>query len=136
MWRDEKNVCVSNFECVQRKDYERIIVTTALYGAETWNVGAVEMKRLNVWELRYLRSMCGVTLMNRVRNDEMSRRTVVLKQLADGGEQGVLRWFGLRDWEKGTWVKRITGSDIRGTRPRGRPQIGWMDRVKRALDAT
>ncbi len=67
--------------------------------------------------------MCGVILMNRVRNDEMSRRTVVLKELADRAEQGALRWFGHRDWTKGTWVKRITGSDAKGTRPRGRPQI-------------
>ncbi len=72
--------------------------------------------------------------MNRVRNDEMSR-TVVLKELADRAEQGVLRWFGPIDWTKGTWVKRITRPDDRGTRPRGRPQIGWMDSVKPALDA-
>ncbi len=73
--------------------------------------------------------------MNRVRNDEMSRRTVVLKELADRSEQGVLRWFGHIHWAKGTWVKRITRSDVRATRPRGRPHIGWMDNVKRALDA-
>ncbi len=70
--------------------------------------------------------------MNRVRNDEMSRRTMVLKELA---EQGVLRGFGHVDWTKGTWMKRITRSDVRGARPRGRPQIGWMDSVKQALDA-
>ncbi len=46
--KDKENVCVSNFECMQRKDYEGIIVPTALYGAETWNVGAAEMKRSNV----------------------------------------------------------------------------------------
>ncbi len=40
-----------------------------------------------------------------------------------------------RRLDEGTWVKRITRSDVRGTRPRGRPQIGWMDSVKRALDA-
>ncbi len=32
--------------------------------------------------------------MNRVRNDEMSRRTVGLKKLANRAEQGVLRWNG------------------------------------------
>ncbi len=48
MWRDEENVYVSNFECVPRKDYEGIIVLTALYGADTWDVGAAQMKRLNV----------------------------------------------------------------------------------------
>ncbi len=70
--------------------------------------------------------------MNQVRNDEMSRRTVVRKEMA---EQGILRWFGHKDWTKSTWVKRITRSDVRGTRSRGTPQIRWMDSVKRALDA-
>ncbi len=68
--------------------------------------------------------------MKQVKNDEMSRRTVVLKELADRAEQGVLGWSGHIDCTKGAWVKRITRSDVRGTRPRGRPQIGWMDSVK------
>ncbi len=32
-------------------------------------------------------------------------------------------------------MNKITRSDVRGNRPRGRPRIGWMDSVKRALDA-
>ncbi len=73
--------------------------------------------------------------MNQVTNDQISRRTVILKELVDRTEQGVLRWFGHLNWTKGTWVKKITRSDVRSTRPRGRPQTGWMDSVKRALHA-
>ncbi len=32
--------------------------------------------------------------MNRVRNEEKRRRTVVVRELADRAEQRVLRWFG------------------------------------------
>ena len=32
-------------------------------------------------------------------------------------------------------VKRITRSDVRGVRLRGRPRMGCIDCVKRALDA-
>ncbi len=32
-------------------------------------------------------------------------------------------------------VKKTTRSDVRGVRPRGRPRMGWLDSVKRALDA-
>ncbi len=73
--------------------------------------------------------------MNRVRKDETSRRTVVLKELVDRGEQEVLRWFGHIDLTKGTLVKRITRSDVTGDSTSGSPQIGWMNSVKRALDA-
>ena len=36
--------------------------------------------------------------------------------------------------EEGCLVKNITTSDVRGVRPRGRPQTGWRDSVKRVLD--
>ncbi len=62
------------------------MITTALHGVGTWNMGAAEWKILNVYELRYLRGMVGVTLMNQVRNDEMQRRTVVVIKLADRAE--------------------------------------------------
>ncbi len=50
--------------------YEVIVVPTSLYGAETWNVRESERNRLAVFEMRCLRSMVGVTRMDRVRNEE------------------------------------------------------------------
>ena len=120
----------------KRRLYEGIVVPTALYGAETWNMRAAERRRLNVMEMRCLRSMCGVTRMDRVRNEEVRRRTGVVRELADRAEQGVLRWFGHMERMDGErLVKKINGSDARGVRLRGRPRMGWMDGVKRALDA-
>ncbi len=98
------------------------MVPRALYGAETWNMEAAERKRLNVMEMRCLRSMCGVTQMDRVRNEEVRRRTGVVKKLAERAEQGVLRWCGhVERMEEERLVKKITRSDVRGVRPRGRP---------------
>ncbi len=42
----------------KRRLYEGVVVPTALYGAEIWNMGAAERKRWNVMEMRCLRSMC------------------------------------------------------------------------------
>ncbi len=53
--------CKSLGMSAKRRLYEGVVVPTALYGSETWNMGAVERKRLNVMEMRCLRSMCGVT---------------------------------------------------------------------------
>ncbi len=72
--------------------YEGVVVPGALYSAETWNMGAAE-RRLNVVQLRYLRSMCGVPRMDQVRDDKV-QRTGVVKELAELAEQGVLWWFG------------------------------------------
>ena len=38
-----------------------VIVPTVLYGAETWGLRESERKKLNVFEMRCLRSMIGVT---------------------------------------------------------------------------
>ncbi len=32
-------------------------------------------------------------------------------------------------------VKKVTRSNVRGVKPRGRPRMGWLDSVKRALGA-
>ena len=87
-------------------------------------------------EMRCLRSMCGVTHMNRVRNEEVHMRTGVMRGLAERAEQRELRWFGhVERMEEEHLVKKIVRSDATGVRPRGRPQMGWIDGVKRALDA-
>ncbi len=92
--------------------YEGVVVPATLYGTETWNTGAVERRRLNVMEMRCLRSICGVTRMDRVRNDEVRRRTGAVKELADRAEQGVLRWFGhVERMEEQRLVKKITRFD-------------------------
>ncbi len=65
----------------KRRLYEGVVVPAALYGAETWNMGADERRRLNVMEMRCLRSMCGVTRMNWLRNDEVRRRTGIVKRV-------------------------------------------------------
>ncbi len=48
----------------KRRLYEGVVVLTALYEAETWSMGAAERRRLNVMEMRCLRSMYGVTQMD------------------------------------------------------------------------
>ncbi len=77
----------------------------ALYGAETWNMGAAERKRLNVMEMRCLRNMCGVTRMERVRNEEVRRRTEGCKKswLSEQNREcccGLGMWKG---WKKRVW---------------------------------
>ncbi len=74
--------------------------------------------------------------MDRVRNEEVRRRTGVVRDLADRSLQRMLRWFGhVERMEEKCLLKKITESDVRGVRVRGRPRMGWMDSMKRMLDA-
>ncbi len=96
--------CKSLGMSAKRRLYEGVVVPTALNGAETWNMGAAERKRLNVMEIRCLRSMCGVTRMDRVRNEELRRRPGDEKEVAERAEQGV--------WACGKDGRRVCGKEV------------------------
>ena len=51
--------------------YEGIVIPTALYGAETWGLREAGRRKLDVFEMGYLRSICGL-MWNRVRCEEES----------------------------------------------------------------
>ena len=74
--------------------YERVIVPTALCGAEAWGMRSDERRKVNVLEMKCLRSLVGVSRMDRVRNEEVRWRAGIEKKLASRADQRVLRWFG------------------------------------------
>ena len=49
---------------------------------------------MNVLEMKCLRSLVGVSRMDRVRNEEVRRRDGIVRELATRADQRVLRWFG------------------------------------------
>ena len=62
--------------------YEGVVVPTALYGAEAWGMRSAELRKVNVLEMKYLRSLVGVSRMDRFRNEEVRRRAGIEKELA------------------------------------------------------
>ena len=54
-----------------------IIVSTALYGAEAWGKRSAEKRKVNVLEMKFLRSLFGVSRIDRVRNEDVRRRAGV-----------------------------------------------------------
>ena len=57
----------------KKGQYEGVIVPTALNGAEAWGMKRVERSKVNVLERKCLRSLNGVSRMDRVRNEEVRR---------------------------------------------------------------
>ena len=54
-----------------------VIVPKELYGAEAWGMRSAKRRKVNVFELKCLRSFAGVFRMKRVRNEEAYRRAVL-----------------------------------------------------------
>ena len=57
----------------QRCLYKEVIVPTSLYGAEAWIMRSAERSKVNVLKMKCLRSLVGVSQMDRVRNNRMRR---------------------------------------------------------------
>ena len=65
----------------------RIIVPTALYGAKAWGMRSAERRKVNYLEMKCLRSLVGVSRMDRVRNEEVRRRAEIERELASRADQ-------------------------------------------------
>ena len=60
--------------------------------------------KVNVLEMKCLRSLVGVSRMDRVRNEEVCRRAGIERELASRADQRVLRWFGhVEKWMITVW---------------------------------
>ena len=55
---------------------------------------SAERKKVNVLEMKCLRSFVGASRMDRVRNEEVVRRAGIERQLASRADHRVLRLFG------------------------------------------
>ena len=108
--------------------YEVVIVPSVLYGAEAWGMRSAERRKLNVLQMKCLRSLVGVSQMDRVGNHEVRRRAGIKRELASRADQRVLRWFGhMKRMDEYRMARKVLIADVSGGRVRGRPRLGWID---------
>ena len=55
---------------------------------------SAERRKVNVFEMKCLRSLVGVSRMDRVRNEEVRRRAGIERELASRAAKRVFRWIG------------------------------------------
>ena len=70
-----------------------LVMPTVMYGS-AWGMKVTERQKLNVFEMKCLRSMTGASRLDRVRNEVVRARTGVRRELAARVDVNVLRWFG------------------------------------------
>ena len=97
-------------------------------------MGSAERRKVNVLEMKCLRSLVGVSRMDRVRNEEVRRKAGIERELAGRADQRVLRWFGhVERMDEYRMARRVLIAEVSGGRVRGRQRLGWVDGVKMAL---
>ena len=115
------------------KDKNCLYVPTALYGAEAWGKRSAERRKENVLEMECLRSLVGVSRMDRVRNEEVRRRAGIERELASRADQRVLRRFGHAEKMDECRTTRRVLMEVSVGRVLCKPRLGWMDGVKVAM---
>ena len=95
---------------------------------------SAERRKVNVLEIKCLRSLVGVSRMDRVMNEEVRRRAGIERELVSRADQRVLRLLGhLERMDEYRMARRVLMAEVRGGRVRGRPRLGWIDFVNVAL---
>jgi hypothetical protein len=118
----------------KRGMYEGIVAPTLLYGSEVWVTSAAERTRMEVMEMKCMRAMCGVRIMDRGRNEEVCRWCGSEVSIGEIMDINVMRWYGhVERMEEDRIAKRVYSAKVEDSRARGMPKMRRMvwRRVKR-----
>ena len=104
-----------------------LIVAISIYASESWiHSQKSETQLLLVSEMGCFRSLLGLILMDRIRNDEIRNRLGVTTTIVDIIRKRRLSWFGhvIRRGLDST-VKIVFKDDFTNPRPREKPPKRW-----------
>ena len=114
--------------------YNACILSSLLYGSETWTTYSKQEKRLNTFHLRCLRKILGIKWQDKITNVE------VLQQAGSMSISSILckrrlRWLGhVHRMDDQRLPKQLLYSELTsGSRNRGRPKLRYKDTCKRDL---
>jgi len=107
--------------------YNALIQPIALYGCETWTLRKAEENKLLVFEMAALRKILGVNRLDKIRNEEIRRRTGCHRTIVQVVCERQHRWLGhvLRMNDERI-AKTVVQGKVEGTRRRGKPRATWL----------
>ena len=117
---------------VKRKIYRAFILSTLLYGTETWTVYKRHVKKLHAFMMIHLRSIMKIRWQVKVTNIKVIKRAG-LPSMEDLLIRKNLRWTGHRlRMPTDRLPRQVLYSQLpEGQRPRGRPCLCFKDTIKR-----
>lgn len=111
--------------------YKALILPIVIYASETWTLRAEEARKLEVFEMRCLRTIMGVTLRDRLRNERVRSHLKMETSIIDVVREKRNRWFEhVVRRPQDEYVSVAYREDFQNRRPRGRPPRRWKDQVR------
>ena len=115
---------------LKSKLYKTVVRPGMVYGSECWALSKQEEQRLHTTEMKMLRWSQGKTRKDR-NNNETIRVNAKLTPINSVLIQKRLSWYGHVMRRDETHITKSTlRTTVMGTRPRGRPKMRWLDRLK------
>ena len=114
--------------------YRAIVLSTLLYGVESWTVYRITSHKLNSYMMRHLRYILKIRWWQHISNSKILEQTG-LPSMYDILRQRTLRWTGhVCRMNDDRLPKQILFSQLReGSRSIGRPKLRFKGTVKRSL---
>src|SRR5215468_3024833 len=110
--------------------YNSVVVPTVLYGSKTWVCQNKYVSKINAVGMRYLRSACGKTRRDKIKNEWIRNECGIKATLNDVYERSTLRWFGhVERMSNKRLTKRVYKEKVDGKLGKGRPKKRWLDGV-------
>ena len=110
------------------------VISTLLYGSETWTTYAGKERRLNTFHLRSIRRILGISWQDKENNPDVLTSRVGLPSMYTVLRQHRLRWLGhIRRTEDGRIPKYGELALVRRTT--GRPHLRYKDVCVRNMKA-
>ena len=106
----------------QGKVYRTVVRPALMYRAETWALKKAQEKKLEVAEMRMLRWMCGVTRLDKIRNERI-RGTTKVGEITKKIQERRLKWYGHVMRREEHYVgRKAMEMKVQGRMKRGRPE--------------
>ena len=116
------------------KIFRACVQSVLIYGTETWAMKAENLYSLERAERMMVRWMCGVSLKDRKRSEDLYSLLGVWS-VAEVVKHGRLRWFGHVERKNGDdWVSACRNVVVAGVRCVGRGRKTWRECVKEDTD--
>ena len=115
---------------LKSKLYKTVVRPAMVYGSECWALRKQEEQRLHTTEMKMLRWSQEKTRKDRIKNETIrgnAKVTPIISVLT----QKRLSWYGhVMRRDEMHITKSTLRTTVMGTRPRGRPKMRWLDRLK------
>jgi hypothetical protein len=89
LWK-KRNISIAT----KMRIYQSLVLSVLLYGAESWTLLQSDIKKLEVFHMRCLRRVLGISLRDRIRNETIRERCCNQPTISEEIQKRRLRWFG------------------------------------------